>query len=98
MESNLDAVTEVALSVNGDVALDIKSTDQLTEVGDITVDTRVRRKAKRLLKQHSKDSIETSVVQPTKRVWKNSRKPRNGFKRGFPKKGNVLVIFYKYEY
>lgn len=57
-------------------------------VGDILVDARVKRKAKRIIKQLSKESVQTgpNVVQVT-RKWKNSRRPRNGY-RGI-KKGNA---------
>ncbi|KAL0269828.1 UNVERIFIED_CONTAM: hypothetical protein PYX00_007434 [Menopon gallinae] len=54
------------------------------------VDVRIKKKAKRLMKQFSKDSITNgmgaSVIVPP-RSWKNTRRPRNGYGRGLPKKG-----------
>ncbi|KAK7571101.1 hypothetical protein V9T40_014705 [Parthenolecanium corni] len=65
------------------------TTDHLTKIGVIAVDQRVKRKAKRLLKQHSKETPSEGTLVHT-RHWKNSRKPRNGFsKRGLPKKGGA---------
>lgn len=68
------------------------TTDHLTKIGVIAVDQRVKRKAKRLLKQHSKETPSEGTLVHT-RHWKNSRKPRNGFsKRGLPKKGSIFCI------
>lgn len=53
---------------------------------DVPVD-RVKRKAKRLTKILSKEVLNGSAPLPVSRYLKNSRKPRNGFGRGLPKKG-----------
>jgi len=57
-------------------------------VDTVSVEHRVKRKAKRLIKQLSKDGVTNgaTVVQGT-RLHKNKRRPRNGFGRGLPKKG-----------
>lgn len=64
---------------------------QLNCVG---VEHRVKRKARRLIKQLSKEGVAngSSVVQTT-RYLKNSRRPRNGFGRGLPKKGKIKVQY-----
>lgn len=49
---------------------------------------RIKYKAKRLTKGLSKEGVNGGVTLPVSRYLKNSRKPRNGFGRGLPKKGN----------
>lgn len=86
MDSESDNVADgVSAFANGDIDT-VSTTDHLTKIGVIAVDQRVKRKAKRLLKQHSKDTPNEGTLVHT-RYWKNSRKPRNGYKRGLPKKG-----------
>lgn len=53
---------------------------------------RVKRRAKRLNRQGSKEGVSANPVGgpgllQTARRWKNSRRPRNGHGRGLPKKG-----------
>ncbi len=85
---NDNASDSVSVYMNGDID-PVSSTDHLTKIGVIAVDQRVKRKAKRLLKQHSKETLTEKTLVQT-RHWKNSRKPRNGFKkRGLPKKGTT---------
>lgn len=57
-------------------------------VDSASVEHRVKRKAKRLIKQLSKEVVTNgaTVLQGT-RLLKNSRRPRNGYGRGLPKKG-----------
>lgn len=57
-------------------------------LNSVSVEHRIKRKAKRLIKQLSKEVVTNgaSAVQGT-RLLKNSRRPRNGFGRGLPKKG-----------
>jgi len=57
-------------------------------VDSASVEHRVKRKAKRLTKQLSKEAVTNgaTLVQGT-RLLKNSRRPRNGYGRGLPKKG-----------
>lgn len=50
---------------------------------------RIKRRAKRLTKVLSKDAVNGGVTIPVSRYLKNSRKPRNGFGRGLPKKGGA---------
>lgn len=80
------ASDSVSAYMNGEID-PVSSTDHMTKIGVIAVDQRVKRKAKRLLKQHSKETPTENAVVHT-RHWKNSRKPRSGYKRGLPKKGN----------
>lgn len=63
----------------------------VSESGNMNgVEVRIKKKAKRLMKQFSKDSLANglgaSVIVPP-RSWKNTRRPRNGYGRGLPKKG-----------
>lgn len=56
----------------------------------ISSEFRIKRKAKRLIKQLSKEVVTNgAAVIPSTRFLKNSRKPRNGFGRGLPKKGGA---------
>jgi programmed cell death protein 4 len=57
-------------------------------VDSVCVEHRVKRKAKRQIKQLSKEVVTNgaTVLQGT-RLLKNSRRPRNGYGRGLPKKG-----------
>lgn len=92
MDSENDNASDTtSVYMNGEID-SVSSTDHMTKIGVIAVDQRVRRKAKRLLKQHSKEAPTESALVHT-RHWKNSRKPRNGYKRGLPKKGNDINTF-----
>ncbi|XP_055910089.1 programmed cell death protein 4 [Eupeodes corollae] len=56
-------------------------------------ENRIKRKAKRLIKQNSREGVITTngvagYVVPQRR-WKNSRRSRNGHGRGLPKKGGA---------
>lgn len=66
------------------------SSDHFQSAGDIAIDQRVKKKAKRLIKQVSKEGVAngTNVVSVA-RSWKNTRRPRNGHNRGLPKKGGA---------
>jgi programmed cell death protein 4 len=70
----------------------------------VSVENRIKRKAKRLIKQLSKEGVTngTTVVQGTRlpRLRKNSRRPRNGFGRGLPKKGrcNCITLLWRNKY
>lgn len=87
MNSENNAADSVSIYMNGDIDSSVSAPDHLTKIGVIAVDHRVKRKAKRLLKQHSKDTPSERTLVHT-RYWKNSRKPRSGYrKRGLPKKG-----------
>lgn len=59
-------------------------------VNSVAVDHRIKRKAKRLIKQLSKEIVTNgATVVPGTRLLKNSRRPRNGYGRGLPKKGGA---------
>lgn len=64
--------------------------DHFKSAGDIAIDQRVKKRAKRLLKQISKEGVPngTNVISVA-RSWKNTRRPRNGHARGLPKKGGA---------
>lgn len=56
---------------------------------------RIKRKAKRLTKVLAKEVVNGGPLVNVSRYLKNSRKPRNGFGRGLPKKGmyqNLVCI------
>lgn len=52
---------------------------------------RIKRKARRLTKGLSKEVLNGTAPLPVSRYLKNSRKPRNGFGRGLPKKGRYKL-------
>lgn len=63
----------------------------------VAVDQRIKKKARRLTKQNSKESSPNGIAalpqQP--RYFKNSRRSRAGYGRGLPKKGeNAIQITY----
>ena len=73
----------VANEVSGTAGAEGKSI-----VDSVSVDHRIKRKAKRLIKQLSKEVVTNgATVVPGTRLLKNSRRPRNGYGRGLPKKG-----------
>lgn len=81
--------------INGDVEGAVGPRSELSKSAEnLTIDQRIKRKAKRVIRQLSKEAVPNGhhVVQTT-RHWKNSRRPRNGKGRGLPKKGNLLYIF-----
>ena len=52
---------------------------------------RIKHKAKRLTKFLTKEAANGTPAISTSRYLKNSRKPRNGFGRGLPKKGELKI-------
>ncbi|CAH1400670.1 unnamed protein product [Nezara viridula] len=57
---------------------------------NLAVDQRIKKKAKRLTRHLSKEGVPNGVhVIQTTRSWKNTRRPRNGYGRGLPKKGGA---------
>lgn len=57
---------------------------------NLSVDQRIKKKAKRLTRHLSKEGVPNGVhVIQTPRNWKNTRRPRNGYGRGLPKKGGA---------
>lgn len=85
-ESLLNGDVEDDVEENG-IAGDAQSaSDKL--MNDNFPSDRIKRKAKRLTKHLAKEASNgTGPVITAARSLKNSRKPRNGFGRGLPKKG-----------
>lgn len=68
--------------------------DGVNSADCVSVEHRIKRKAKRLIRQLSKEAVTngtTVVLGP--RLLKNSRRPRNGFGRGLPKKGRCKLRY-----
>lgn len=85
-----------ALLMNGDLEDDIETngidgdskSPKSMLMNDSFPSDRIKRKAKRLTKNLAKEASNgTGPVLTGARLLKNSRKPRNGFGRGLPKKG-----------
>ena len=77
-------------NVNGNTT-DSKENFGIVANGVPSINERLKRRAKRPSKFLSKDlrtSSDTNVIAPL-RALKNSRKSRNGFGRGLPKKGKL---------
>lgn len=95
---DIDNVSSNDDALVSDKASDDESNVVETGAGDVSstnsgVNGRVKRRAKRLNRQGSKEGANAQgavggpgLVQTTRR-WKNSRRPRNGHNRGLPKKG-----------
>uniref|UniRef100_A0A0K8SCI9 MI domain-containing protein n=1 Tax=Lygus hesperus TaxID=30085 RepID=A0A0K8SCI9_LYGHE len=60
---------------------------------NLSVDQRLKKKGKRIVRGLSKEGLVPNGSQAdninTPRNWKNTRRPRNGFGRGLPKKGGA---------
>jgi len=92
MDKDLSDAVDIAVEENvldngaigGKIELS-KSTENLSS------EHRIKKKAKRvIMKQLSKESVPASQnVVTTRRSWKNTRRPRNGWGRGLPKKGGA---------
>lgn len=82
---NADIVESQAIMGQGSKSELSKSAENLT------VDQRIKRKAKRIVRHLSKDGIvpNGSHVVHSSRSWKNTRRPRNGYGWGLPKKGGA---------
>lgn len=101
MDKEIDIdVDEDGILQNGVVegAVGSRSTSELSKsVENLTTEQRLKRKAKRVVRQLSKEGVPngTQVVNVT-RHWKNTRRPRNGKGRGLPKKGLFCLFFVYY--
>lgn len=97
--SNIEeSVVEAGTGDNAEILADglrakLSSTDGATGSSE-----RIKRRAKRISRQGSKESVTLSGTGLTQapRTWKNSRRPRNGHGRGLPKKGVVYLFVYVY--
>lgn len=95
----MDKEIEVRAEVNGVHsegsllgALCAKTSELSKSAENVSVaEHRVKRRAKRSTRQSSKDAVTNGsgaqVVETTRR-WKNTRRPRNKYGRGLPKKGD----------
>ncbi|ODM98620.1 Programmed cell death protein 4 [Orchesella cincta] len=94
-----DKKEEAPILLNGDVDEDVVEVNGIDEgsksptdktLADAFPSDRIKRKAKRLVKHLAKDTTNGSgPIVTAARHMKNSRKPRNGFGRGLPKKGGA---------
>lgn len=89
-----DTVDDEVL-LNGSAAETKENVEGLLN-GVVELTERVKRRAKRpskfMTKELSRANSDTQVIAPL-RALKNSRKSRNGFGRGLPKKGEFYLIF-----
>lgn len=93
MDKEMDDINTEASGdqINGVVEGAVGPRSELSKSAEnLSVDQRIKRKAKRVIRQLSKEAVPNghNVVQTT-RHWKNSRRPRNGKGRGLPKKGGA---------
>lgn len=90
--ASLEEESAVPVLVNGEgdlvEGIDGAGSKSPTQKDDVPAD-RIKRKAKRLTKALSKEALNGLTPIPVSRYLKNSRKPRNGFGRGLPKKGGA---------
>lgn len=65
-------------------------TELSKSVENLSVDQRLKKKGRRLVRHLSKEGASNGSQVITKpRNWKNARRPRNGYQRGLPKKGGA---------
>lgn len=92
MAGPVDPVDEVM--VNGMASESKENVEGLIN-GVVELTERVKRRAKRpskfMTKELSRANSDTQVIAPL-RALKNSRKSRNGFGRGLPKKGECAAL------
>jgi len=90
--SSIEEQAQGSVLLNGSEVVEVeevaKSPSGKTGIDEVPGD-RIKRKAKRLTKALSKEAVAVNGVLPVSRYLKNSRKPRNGFGRGLPKKGGA---------
>lgn len=86
-----DEIMDNADIVESEVVMGQGSKSELSKSAEnLSVEQRIKRKAKRIVRHLSKDGIvpNGSHIVQTSRSWKNTRRPRNGYGRGLPKKGH----------
>lgn len=83
VEIDIDATqSEIDKAVDEELST---KTNQTSAAGDASV----RRRSKKVHRQLSKENVAASGFIHGPRSWKNSRRSRNGFGRGLPKKGGA---------
>jgi hypothetical protein len=88
------AVDKIGEMIDGELAT--PEANGTVMLPSVSVDQRIKKKARRLTKQNSKESSPNGIVAlPTQpRYFKNCRRSRGGYGRGLPKKGeNALILF-----
>lgn len=94
-ESDLDEPElEEIVAENGEIAVGIEIANGVS-VDSVDHSNRIKKKAKRLIKQLSKEIVPNAngaAIVPGRSMLKNSRRPRNGYGRGLPKKGNAMFF------
>lgn len=97
MDKEIDEVV-VHAEVNGvhsEGSVSGKGSELSKSTENVSSDVRLKRRAKRATRQSSKDGVTNgagvNVVENTRR-WKNTRRPRNKYGRGLPKKGNFMLF------
>lgn len=82
----LDADIEKELEESTDVKMDDYPSK---EGGQSNVENLSKRRQKKISRQNSKENVPNHTFIHGPRSWKNSRKSRNGYGRGLPKKGGA---------
>lgn len=86
--SSLDVETEKELGV-GDGDCQMEEGEQKEQpIASGNAETSGKRRHKKINRQNSKENVVHTNFIHGPRSWKNSRRSRNGFGRGLPKKGN----------
>lgn len=84
-KDSLDVEIEKQLEVDTDVKME----EYPNKDSQSSTDNLTKRKQKKISRQNSKENVSNHPFIHGPRSWKNSRKSRNGFGRGLPKKGGA---------
>lgn len=90
-EIEVDSAHAEMNGASPDVSLGAKSELSKSEenLSSAPVDNRLKKKARRSSKQSSREALPTAQVVESTRRWKNTRRSRNKYGRGLPKKGGA---------
>ncbi|XP_075222554.1 programmed cell death 4 [Lycorma delicatula] len=94
MDKEIDDVRAEVNGVHseGSLLIGAKASELSKSAENVSAEHRIKRRARRATRQSSKDGITNGsggqLVEATRR-WKNTRRPRNKYGRGLPKKGGA---------
>ncbi|CAH0553659.1 unnamed protein product [Brassicogethes aeneus] len=81
---------DLKIEVDNDIDIDKVVDEELSAKENATAgDNLTKRKPKKVHRQNSKENVVSSNFIQGPRSWKNSRRSRNGYGRGLPKKGGA---------
>lgn len=92
----MEAQNNLDIDESGDKMVDEGGKDSMGSPAGYSETIGKHRKHKKVSRQNSKENVSTPNFVHGPRSWKNSRRSRNGYGRGLPKKGIYLENTTKY--